>query len=74
MTIPAVQRACELVEMLNCGDVLDGTIDIVNYVPQPRTLPLEVEKINRLLGTDISREDMVRLILLFLLIPRPSFP
>ena len=60
MTIPAVQRACELVEMLNCGDVLDGTIDIVNFVPQPKTLPLEVEKINRLLGTDISREDMVR--------------
>jgi len=60
MTIPAVQRACELVEMLQCGDILDGTIDIVNYVPQPKTLPLEVEKINRLLGTEISREDMVR--------------
>ena len=35
MTIPAVQRACELVELLQCGDVLDGVIDIVNYVPQP---------------------------------------
>ncbi len=60
MTVPAVQRACELVEMLQCGDVLDGTIDIINYVPQPRTLPLEPEKINRLLGTDISREQMVK--------------
>ncbi|MDY4599288.1 MAG: phenylalanine--tRNA ligase subunit beta [Candidatus Faecousia sp.] len=60
MTIPAVQRACELVELLQCGDVLDGVIDIVNYVPQPKTLPLEVEKINRLLGTKISKEDMVR--------------
>ena len=60
MTIPAVQRACELVEMLQCGDVLDGIIDIVNYVPQPKTLPLEVDKINRLLGTDISKEEMVR--------------
>ena len=59
MTIPAVQRACELVEMLRCGDVLDGTIDIVNYVPQERRLPLEPEKINRLLGTNISKEDMV---------------
>jgi len=59
MTIPAVQRACELVEMLGCGDVLDGTIDIINYVPQERRLPLEPEKINRLLGTDISKEDMV---------------
>ena len=59
MTVPAVQRACELVELLECGDVLDGIIDIINYVPQERTLPLEPEKINRLLGTSISREDMV---------------
>ena len=59
MTIPAVQRACELVELLDCGDVLDGTIDIINYVPQERRLPLEPEKINRLLGTSISKEDMV---------------
>lgn len=60
MTVPAVQRACELVELLECGDVLDGIIDIVNFVPAPKTVPLEVEKINSLLGTDISREDMVK--------------
>ena len=59
MTIPAVQRACELVEMLGCGDVLDGTIDIINYVPEAKTLPLEPERINKLLGTNISKEDMV---------------
>ena len=59
MTIPAVQRACELVEMLGCGDVLDGTIDIIHYVPEAKTLPLEPERINKLLGTNISREDMV---------------
>ena len=60
MTVPAVQRACELVELLECGDVLDGIIDIVNYVPAPKTVPLEVDKINNLLGTQISREDMVK--------------
>ena len=60
MTVPAVQRACELVELLQCGDVMDGIIDIVNYVPAPKTLELEPEKINRLLGTDISEEDMVK--------------
>ena len=59
MTVPAVQRACELVELLEAGDVLDGIIDIVNYVPAPKTVPLESEKINRLLGTDISKEKMV---------------
>ena len=60
MTVPAVQRACELVELLQCGDVLDGIIDIINYVPQPKQLPLEPEKINHLLGTQISKEDMVK--------------
>ena len=60
MTVPAVERACELVELLECGDVLDGTIDVINYVPEPKTLPLEVDKVNRLLGTEISKEEMVR--------------
>ena len=58
LTVPAVNRACELVELLNAGEVLDGTIDILNYVPAPVTLPLEAEKINALLGTDISAEEM----------------
>ena len=60
LTIPAVQRACELVELLGCGDVLDGVIDIINYVPEEKKLPLEPERINKLLGTNISKEDMVQ--------------
>ena len=60
LTVPAVQRACELVEMLACGDVLDGMIDVINYVPQPKQLPLEAQKINKLLGTQIAKEDMVK--------------
>ena len=60
LTVPAVQRACELVELLGCGDVMDGTIDIINYVPETKTITLEPEKINRLLGTEISKEDMVK--------------
>jgi phenylalanyl-tRNA synthetase beta chain len=59
MTVPAVQRACELVELLECGDVLDGIIDIINYVPEAKELTLEPEKINKLLGTEISKEQMV---------------
>ena len=60
MTMPAVQRACELVELLEAGDVLDGIIDILNYVPEAKTLPLEVEKINDLLGTNIPEADMIK--------------
>ncbi len=61
-TLPAVNRACELVEMLGAGEVLDGVIDILNYVPQPTVLPLEPEKINALLGTDVPRDEMVAIL------------
>ena len=58
-TYPAIQRACELVEQLGAGDVMDGVIDILNYVPDPVTVAFEPEKINHHLGTDLTREDMV---------------
>ena len=61
-TLPAVNRACELVEMLGAGEVLDGTIDILNYVPQPRVLKLEPDRINGLLGTDIAGDEMVSIL------------
>ncbi len=61
-TLPAVNRACELVEMLGAGEVVDGVIDILNHVPQPTVLKLEPEKINALLGTDVPREEMVRIL------------
>ena len=59
LTLPAVNRACELVELLGAGEVLDGVIDILNYIPQPVVLPLEPEKINALLGTSIPEADMI---------------
>ena len=61
-TMPAVQRACELVELLGAGEVVDGTIDILNYVPHPRVLPLQADRINALLGTDIDTAEMVRIL------------
>ena len=59
VTLPAVQRACELVELLQCGDVLDGVIDILNDIPEEKVIPLEPEAINALLGTNIPEADMV---------------
>ena len=61
-TLPAVNRACELVEMLGAGEVVGGVIDILNYVPHPTTLKLRADKINELLGTDVSEEEMVRIL------------
>ena len=61
-TMPAVDRACELVELLGAGEVVDGVIDILNHVPHPTVLTLEAEKINALLGTDVPAEEMVRIL------------
>ena len=59
LTLPAVDRACELVELLGAGEVMDGVIDVLNDIPEPRTIKLEPDRINALLGTDISEADMV---------------
>ena len=61
-TLPAVNRACELVELLGAGEVVDGVIDILNFVPQPTKLALHADKINALLGTDVAPEEMRRIL------------
>ena len=57
-TLPAVDRACELVELLGAGEVVDGVIDVLNHVPQPRTITMDPARVNALLGTDIHPADM----------------
>ena len=61
-TLPAVNRACELVELLGAGEVVDGVIDILNNVPQPWTVTMDPEKVNALLGTDIGPVEMYQLL------------
>ncbi len=61
-TIPAVERACELIEALKAGDVMDGIIDVVAVSPKEVRLPLEPERINALLGTDIDRGFMIKVL------------
>ena len=59
-TLPAVNRACELVELLGAGEVVDGVIDVLNYVPEPTVrCRWSRRRSTRLLGTDVSREEMV---------------
>jgi len=58
-TAEAVDRACELVELLGCGEVVGGMIDVCGTLPKPRTLKLRPEKINAFLGADIDTEYMI---------------
>ncbi|MEG0755673.1 MAG: phenylalanine--tRNA ligase subunit beta [Oscillospiraceae bacterium] len=61
-TYLGVQRACELVELLGCGKVLDGMVDVNSVPATPATVKLEPTKVNGLLGTDISRSEMVEML------------
>ena len=61
-TLKAVERACELVELLGAGEVLEGVMDVIAKDSNPVTVKLEPEKVNGLLGTDVSREEMVRIL------------
>lgn len=58
-TIPAVERACELVEQLGCGEVVGGMICVDGNLPAIKTLAFRPEKINAFLGTNIPAADMV---------------
>ena len=61
-TIRAVERACELVALLGAGEVVDGVIDVLPKELEVTSLPLETEKINALLGTVISGDEMKRIL------------
>ncbi|MBP3509011.1 phenylalanine--tRNA ligase subunit beta [Oscillibacter sp.] len=62
-TMKAVQRACELVELLGAGEVVDGVMDVIAKDAYPTTVKLEPEKVNALLGTNVSEEEMRRILL-----------
>lgn len=57
-TVPAVERACELVELLGCGEVVGGIIDVKGNIQDPKPLAFRPEYINAFLGTDIPAADM----------------
>lgn len=55
----AIDRACQLIEELGCGEVVGGTVDVCEPLAPLRTLPFEPEKYNALLGTEVSEEQML---------------
>lgn len=61
-TLPAVDRACELVNLLGCGEVVEGIIDINNADIDERVVAYDRAKINALLGTNISDEEMDKIL------------
>ena len=55
----AIDRACQLMEELGAGEVVGGMVDICNKVSEPSRVKFEPDRINGLLGTDLSKEEML---------------
>lgn len=55
----AINRACQLIQELGCGEVVSGMVDICQPMKEKTRIKFEPERINRLLGTEISGEEML---------------
>lgn len=63
MTIRAVNRACELVELLGAGEVVDGVVDVFPEPPEPLKIKLDPRRVNYVLGADIEEKTMRKILL-----------
>ena len=55
----AIDRACQLIEEMGAGEVVGGMVDVYSKKKEPIRVPFDPDAINELLGTQISKEDMI---------------
>ena len=55
----AINRACQLMEELGAGEVVGGIVDVCNETREPSRVKFEPERINALLGTSLTKEEML---------------
>ena len=55
----AIDRACQLMEELGAGEVVGGMVDVCSETRKPVRVPFEPERINALLGTELTEEEML---------------
>lgn len=60
-TVPAIERACQLVEELGCGENVCGMIDVMGNVEDAVSIKFRPEKINAFLGTDVAEREMLEI-------------
>lgn len=59
LAMEAMERACQLIDMLGAGKVMDGVIDVYPVKREPKEVSYDVDAINKLVGTKVSEEDML---------------
>ncbi len=58
LAIDAMNRACQLIEELDAGDVVDGVVDVYDRPMEGHRIPFDSKRINQLLGTDLDADTM----------------
>lgn len=61
-TIPAIERACELIQLLGAGEVVDGIVDVYPEPKKQHIIKLEADRINAFLGTSIDEAKMIEIL------------
>ena len=60
--LPAINRACQLLLDMNGGEAVAGVIDVAAPTKPPIVLPLDVERINKFLGCEITEQEMIKIL------------
>ncbi len=55
----AINRACQLIQELGCGDVVGGMVDVCQPMKDKVRITFDSNKVNALLGTEIPEKDML---------------
>ncbi len=55
----AMERACQLIDLLGAGKVMEGVIDVYPVVRQERHITYDVERINQIVGIKLSEDEML---------------
>ncbi len=58
-SVDAINRACQLIQELGCGEVVGGIVDVCAPLKERVCIPFEPERINALLGTQIPEAEML---------------
>ncbi len=58
----AADRVCKLIEMVGAGKVCKGSVDVYPNPETAKTINIRVDRINKVLGIELSREDMVKIL------------
>lgn len=57
--IEAINRACQLIQELGCGEVVGGVVDVCQPMKEKVKVAFEPDRINKLLGTQVSEQEML---------------